>query len=58
MYNMAGKKASEKITAKYCPKCKDIKMVKLKSGDVEVFECENCKFKIKKEKKKWFQFQK
>ncbi len=45
------KKASEKITAKYCPNCKDETMVRLESGEVEVFECENCKFKIKKEKK-------
>jgi ribosomal protein L37AE/L43A len=40
----------EKIKAEYCPKCKDEIMVESKSGDIEVFECENCKFKIKKGK--------
>lgn len=38
------------INAEYCPKCKDMKMVRLESGEVEVFECENCKFKVEKRK--------
>jgi Zn ribbon nucleic-acid-binding protein len=42
----------EKIVAQYCPHCEDTKMVQLESGDIEVFECENCKFKIKKDNKK------
>jgi len=25
-------------------------MVELKSGEIEVFECENCKFKVEKKK--------
>lgn len=38
----------QRFKAEYCPKCKDEKMVKLKSGDIVVFECQNCKFKILK----------
>jgi hypothetical protein len=34
-----------KIKAKYCPKCKDEKMVELKNGEIVVFECQNCKFR-------------
>ena len=41
----------KKIEIKYCPKCKDTEMVKLESGEVEVFECVNCKFKVKKNEK-------
>ena len=41
----------EKIKIKYFPKCKDVKMVELKSGEIEVFKCENCKFEIKNEKR-------
>lgn len=41
----------EKIKAKYCPKCKDVKMIELKSGEVEVFICDKCKFKISKNEK-------
>jgi len=42
---------AKKIKAEYCPKCRDVKMVKV--GDkVEVFVCENCKFKVKKSGKK------
>lgn len=42
----------KKTKVKYCPKCKDEKMIKIKSGDVEVFKCENCKFTTKNGKKK------
>jgi uncharacterized protein YbaR (Trm112 family) len=38
---------AKKITIKYCPKCKD-KLVSIKKNDLEVFICENCKFKTKK----------
>ncbi len=41
----------KKIEVEYCPKCKDVEMVKLKSGEIEVFECENCKFKVEKKGK-------
>ena len=41
---------NKKIVPKYCPNCKDIIMIKLKSGKAEVFKCENCKFVIKKKK--------
>ena len=37
----------KKVKMKYCPKCKDKIMIKLKSGAVEVFQCENCKFVVK-----------
>ena len=37
----------DKITEKFCPHCHDELVVKV-DGDAEVFECENCKFKIKK----------
>jgi Zn ribbon nucleic-acid-binding protein len=40
----------EKIKAEYCPKCRDKKMVQLKSGEIEIFECENCKFRVEKKK--------
>jgi predicted nucleic acid-binding Zn ribbon protein len=43
------KTKKEKFKAEYCPKCKDKLMIETKQGDIEVFECENCKFK--KEKK-------
>ena len=39
-----------KIKAEYCPKCRDVKMVRLDNGEVEVFECENCKFKVERKK--------
>jgi ribosomal protein L37AE/L43A len=35
------------VKAVYCPNCKDTLMVRLKSGDVEIFKCENCKFEVK-----------
>lgn len=47
---MAKEEKKEKFTAEFCPRCKDTKMVQIKSGDVLVFECEKCKFK-KTEKK-------
>jgi Zn ribbon nucleic-acid-binding protein len=38
----------QKFTVEYCPNCKDKKMIKVK-GSIEIFECENCKFrKVKK----------
>lgn len=44
-------KSKKKIVAEYCPKCKDVEMVKI-DDKVEVFQCMNCKFKIKKNEKK------
>lgn len=48
---MKDKKESKKFEADYCPNCKDVKMVRLESGEMEVFECENCKFKTGKKKR-------
>lgn len=45
---MKNQTKNKKMKAVYCPKCKDTLTVTSKDGDVEVFECENCKFKIKK----------
>ena len=33
------------IKIKACPKCKSTAIIKLPSGETEVFECTNCKFK-------------
>lgn len=41
-----------KVEEKYCPNCKDKVQVKMKDGSLDVFICENCKFEIKKGKKK------
>ncbi len=38
----------KKFKAEYCPKCNDVKMVKLKDGNVIVLECEKCKFRLRK----------
>lgn len=40
------------IEAKYCPNCEDKVLVRLKSGEIEIFKCENCKFVIKDKKNK------
>lgn len=40
-------KKGDKITTEKCPKCND-KLVVLMDGGSEVFECQNCKFKVKK----------
>lgn len=37
----------DKITEELCPNCHDELVVKMEDG-AEVFECENCKFKVKK----------
>jgi len=36
------------IKIKACPKCKSTAIIKLPSGETEVFECTNCKFKATK----------
>ena len=46
--NMKRAKQGDIVNEEHCPKCKDSIMIKLKSGEIEVFECENCKFKVKK----------
>lgn len=46
------KSKKDKIKAEYCPRCTDEVMVESRSGDMEVFECENCKFKFKRKKSK------
>lgn len=33
------------IKIKACPKCNSTAVVRLPSGETEVFECTNCKFK-------------
>lgn len=40
-------KKGDKITAKKCPRCNDKIVVIMKDG-AEVFECQNCKFRITK----------
>ena len=45
------KMTAKKIEAKKCPHCTDEVMVQLKDGQIEVFECQNCKFKMKKNEK-------
>jgi len=44
-------KIKKEIETVYCPKCNDTEMIRLESGQVEIFECKNCKFKIKRKKK-------
>ena len=41
-----------KIEEKYCPNCDDKVTVTMKDGSVDTFICENCKFEIKRRKKK------
>lgn len=51
---MAKKKIAEqgdKITQESCPSCHDEVVVEMKDGNSEVFECEDCDFKINKKKK-------
>jgi hypothetical protein len=38
------------VKAVKCPKCKDEIMLRVPSGDIEVFECQGCKFKVEKKK--------
>jgi Zn ribbon nucleic-acid-binding protein len=42
---------AKKIVAKKCPHCTDEVLVQLKDGQIEVFECKNCKFRVKKNEK-------
>lgn len=41
----------EKFNGEFCPKCNDRLIVKMKDEGTQVFECENCKFKIEKNEK-------
>ena len=43
-------KQGEKVEGEFCPKCQERLIVQMKNGDVEVFECNNCKFKMEKKK--------
>lgn len=45
-------KQGKKIKAEYCPKCEDTLMVELKTGEIEVFKCKNCKFVVENNKKR------
>jgi predicted RNA-binding Zn-ribbon protein involved in translation (DUF1610 family) len=48
MKNTKITKEGQKVTEKKCPKCNEELVVQMKDGTTEVFECENCKFKMEK----------
>jgi Zn ribbon nucleic-acid-binding protein len=41
-------KQGENVEEEFCPKCQERLTIQMKDGDVEVFECKNCKFKVEK----------
>lgn len=38
----------DKVNVKKCPNCDEEVIINMKDGSSEVFECENCKFEVKK----------
>lgn len=34
----------EKIKIKFCPKCKETRIIPIAGGQIGIFECVNCKF--------------
>ena len=41
-------KKGDKIKIVECPNCKEEVIIDMGKGESEIFECTNCKFKIKK----------